>query len=230
MRKGFLAAGAIALAVAFTSSSSFAAAWLQPNGSTANYVYSNGGDDNGLFGQPIVLPEGLAFSPAGFVAQSTGGSTGPQSQKNDRMYVTLSSPQGQGKTITGVKLGELGDYSIFNGGGVKAWAYLVVRVLDANWVGNRVFTATLNTNPAMPVTTAGSAAGEWDGLATVNLPAAAQSVQVVLNNVLQAYSNPNGTALIEKKDVGITITLFPEPTSMLGLAGLSMLGVRRRQA
>lgn len=229
MRKGLFTASAIALAVAFTSSISNAAAWIVPNGSTANYVYSNGGDDNGLFGQPTILPEGLAFNPAGFVAQSTGGSTGPQSQKNDRMYVTLSSPQGQGKTLTQVTLGEYGDYSIFNGGGVKAWAYLVVRVLDADWVGNRVFTATLAANPAMPVTTAGNAGGEWTGLAQVNLPAAAQSVQVVLNNVLQAYSNPNGTALIEKKDVGITI-IIPEPTSMLAVAGLSMLCVRRRMA
>lgn len=228
MRKGILTASAIALAVAFSSSFSFAAAWLQPNGSTANYIYSNGGDDNGLFGQPIVLPEGLAFNPAGFVAQSAGGSTGPQSQKNDRLYVTLSSPQGQGNTITNVTLGELGDYSIFNGGGVKAWAYLVVRVLDANWTGNRVFTANLVANPVMPVTTAGSAQGEWSGTAVVTLPKAAQSVQVVLNNVLQAYSNPNGTALIEKKDVGITI-LIPEPTSMLGLTGLSMLCIRRRR-
>lgn len=229
MRKGIFAAGVLALAVAFTSTSTFAAAWLQPNGATANYIYSNGGDDNGLFGQPIVLPEGLAFNPAGFVAQSTGGSTGPQSQKNDRMYVTLGSAT-QAKTITGVALGELGDYSIFNGGGVKAWAYLIVRVLDADWVGNRVFTANLAGNPVMPVTTAGNAEGGWSGNAIVTLPSAAKSVQVVLNNVLQAYSNPNGTALIEKKDVGITITLFPEPTSLLALSGLSMLAVRRRQA
>lgn len=229
MRKGIFAASAIALAVAFTSSFSYAAAWLQPSGSTANYVYSNGGDDNGLFGQPIILPEGLAFNPAGFVAQSTGGSTGPQSQKNDRLYVTLSSPQGQGKTLTSVTLGEIGDYSIFNGGGVKAWAYLIVRVLDTDWVGNRVFTANLVANPTMPVTTAGSAEGEWSGSAVVTLPAAARSVQVVLNNVLQAYSSPNGTSLIEKKDVGITI-LIPEPASMLGLTGLAMLCVRRRIA
>lgn len=229
MRKPILAAGIMALAVAFTSATSFAGAWLQPNGSTANYVYSNGGDDNGLFGQPTINPEGLSFNPAGFVAQSTGGSTGPQSQKNDRLYVTLSSPQGQGKTLSQITPGEFGDYSIFNGGGVKAWAYMVVRVLDADWVGNRVFTATMVANPTMPVTTAGNADGEWTGLAQVNLPAAAQSVQVVLNNVLQAYSSPNGTALIEKKDVGITI-IIPEPTSMLAVAGLSMLAFRRRMA
>ncbi len=229
MRKGIFAASAVALAVAFTSSLGFAGAWLQPNGSTANYIYANGGDDNGLFGQPIVQSNGLAFNPAGFVAQSTGGSTGPASQKNDRLYVTLTSPS-QGNTINGVSLGELGDYTIFNGGGVKAWAYLIVRVLDANWVGNRVFTATMNSNPTMPVTTAGTADGEWAGNAVVTLPASAHSVQVVLNNVLQAYSNPNGTSLIEKKDVGIIITLFPEPTSLMALSGLSMLAVRRRQA
>jgi hypothetical protein len=228
MRKGIFAASVVALAVAFTSATSFAGAWLTPNGATANYVYSNGGDDNGLFGQPTVLPEGLAFNPAGFVAQSTGGSTGPQSQKNDRLYVTLASP-GQDKTLTQITLGEFGDYSIFNGGGVKAWAYMVVRVLDADWVGNRVFTSTMVANPVMPVTTAGTADGEWTGVAQVNLPTAARSVQVVLNNVLQAYSSPNGTALIEKKDVGITI-IIPEPTSMLALAGLSMLAVRRRLA
>ena len=81
----------------------------------------------------------------------------------------------------------------------------------------------------MPITTAGTTDGEWTGTAQVNLPAAARSVQVVLNNVLQAYSSPNGTALIEKKDVGITI-IIPEPTSMLAVAGLSMLAVRRRMA
>jgi hypothetical protein len=228
MRKGILTAGVLALAVAFTSATSFAGAWLTPNGATANYVYSNGGDDNGLFGQPTVLPEGLAFNPAGFVAQSTGGATGPQSQKNDRLYVTLASP-GQSKTLTNVTLGEFGDYSIFNGGGVKAWAYMVVRVLDADWVGNRVFTSTMAANPTMPVTTAGTADGEWTGLASVVLPSAAHSVQVVLNNVLQAYSSPNGAALIEKKDVGITIVI-PEPTSLFSVAGLSMLVGRRRKA
>lgn len=225
MRKTTFVASVLAVAAAFTSAS-FAGPWLVPNGSTANYVYSNGGDDNGLFGQPIVLPEGLAFSPAGFVAQSSGGSTGPQSQKNDRLYVTLTSPT-QGKTLDFVKLGEAGDYTIFNGGGVKAWAYLVVRVLDADWVGNRVFTSTMAANPTMPVTTAGNAGSGWDGTASVTLPAKAHSVQVVLNNVLQAYSSPNGNALIEKKDFGITI-LLPEPTSLMGLAGLSLLAARRR--
>jgi hypothetical protein len=229
MRK--MAAGLIATAVALVTSSAFGAAWVPPNGATSTFTYAAGGDDFGKFGSPVdVTDEGFYFEPAGFVATAFGGVTTSSSLSSDRMYVTVAA-LGGAKNIVQVKLNELGDFTINNGGGVKAYAWLSVRILDSDYVGTKVFYA----DDTFTNDSAGNAQGSWTLDPVVTLPTGVNRIQIVLNNNLQAYSAANGTALIQKKllggpdDPGITIVL-PEPTTLTALAGLSLIGLRRRKA
>ncbi|MCS7033212.1 MAG: PEP-CTERM sorting domain-containing protein, partial [Phycisphaerae bacterium] len=128
---------------------------------------------------------------------------------------------------------ELGDYSITNGGTVSAQAFLFVTNIDipVNPPNNPIVQQASGT-PTFPLTVAqpNSASGQWSHVALANLPNGWRRLQIVLNNILQASTPQGGTAVIEKKVGGITITLIPEP-GMIGaaLAGLGALLIRRRK-
>lgn len=217
-----------------------AALWTNSNGATSNFTWTNGQNDNGLFGDPTVEPTGFTFAPNNFIASSSNGS-GENAIKSDRLEVTVTATPASGG-IKGVNFGELGDYTIFNGGGVFVHAYVLVQILDPGWTGVSNYSSILtSTTPAMPVFGgAGQAVnGEWTGEASVTFDGkVAQKIRIVLNNVLQAVSNPGGTALIQKKLVddpngpgpGIEIIPVPEPTSIAAIGGaLAFVVIRKRK-
>lgn len=234
MRFNKLFAGAaVAVAVLSVSTDAFAAAWMSPSGSTNTFTYSGGKDDKGLFGDPVVVTDGgFSFAPSNFTATSVNG---VGAVTTDRMQVSVQAlPNGLG--ISGVALNEIGDYSINDGGDVKEFAYLLVKVLDPGYGPQTLF--SVQSNPAFSVDTRNSGAdanGEWTDALTVNLPTPARSVVIILNNNLHAGSNVlNGSATITKKFVdggdqpGLSI-IIPEPTTITaGLAALGMLVRRRR--
>jgi hypothetical protein len=202
--------------------------WSNPSGTVPGFFsWSNGQSDNGLFGSPIVAANSFTFFPSNFRATGTNGSA---QTTTDRLSFTLDVAPGQ--VFDRISVTELGDFSIVNGGTVSAEAFLFVTNLNGPVGPGNPNTSQMTTNPAFPLSTVGNANGLWDGFVQANILANGWTrVQVVLNNILQAVGGPNGTATIEKKVAGITITVFiPEPGTIGVLAGgLGMLMLRRRK-
>jgi hypothetical protein len=202
--------------------------WSNPSGTVPGFFsWSNGQSDNGLFGSPIVTGNSFTFFPSNFRATGTNGSA---QTTTDRLSFTLDVAPGQ--FFDQIRVSEFGDYSIVNGGTVSAEAFLFVTSLTNPVGGNNPNTQQMATNPAFPLSTVGNANGLWDGTMTASvLPNGWTRVQVVLNNILQAVGGPNGTATIEKKVGGITITVdVPEPaTAGILASAMGLLMVRRRK-
>jgi len=221
------------LALLGISSAAFAAPipWSQPSGSVPGvFSWSNGQSDNGFFGSPIVAGNSFTFFPANFRAVS---SNAVADTITDRLSFVIEVAPNNPFPLERIIVNELGDYAITNGGQVSADSALFVTNLDIPvnppnnpLTGSGSFDRNLLSPP-------GSDAGIWNIQINRDFPTTPDGwrrVQVILNNTLQAASVPGGTALIEKKVAGITITLvIPEPASTSLLAGLSTLAIRRRK-
>ena len=227
----------IAAVVVASATAANAAVWSKPSGETANFTYANGRDTNGLFGDPTVAPNGFSFAPERFVAQSSNGGS---AQTYDYLTVDVAAKPGTGG-IRGIRFGELGDYSIFNGGGVNVQAYVAVQVLDNNFGGKTSYTG-LFKQPVFGA--AGQAVGdEFSGAIAIDFGGkSAQTIRIVVNNILQAFSNPNGSAIIQKKLIadpdgdgpGIEIIsgspAVPEPATLAALGGIAAIALVRRRS
>lgn len=257
---------AAASLIALAASPSYAAVlWTQPSGTSpgATFAYSGGGSDFGLFGNPVVTDTGFSFFPSQFSALSQNGFA---DTRTDRLFVTISLPQDATShmKLVGISVSELGDYSILGSGSVKVTGLLTATILGtwrndpANVVG-LTFTDTMDpdgptlfpdnpnpvndygTSPLMPVSvTNGSVDGQWSATMLIPVPDnfEARSLQIVMNNVLQATTATGGTAFIEKKvlgvgsepGLGIHILVTPEPATLSTLALAVPLMLRRRRA
>lgn len=222
MRHTKLAALLIAAVFSIASTQSASAVlWTNSAGSTPLFSWSNGGSDNGLFGDPVVVGTQFIFSPVNFRAIS---SNGVAQTTADRLFVTIDIAPGN--SLVAVNFSELGDYSILGTGTVQAAGFLFVTDLTSGNVSSDVMT----TNPVFPLSTTTSAFGLWSGVMSVPLPNGATRVTIIINNILQAISGANSTAYIEKKNAGLVLDIIvPEPASlsMLAFGGL-LLGRRRR--
>lgn len=235
MRKQTLGILALA-ALGAASASSFAAVpWTVPAGTAPGntFTYSNGGSDFGIFGDPVVLSNGFLLFPENFAAQS---SNGVADTMYDRLFVTLDLPTSSTYDLQGIRVDELGTYSILGTGSVMASGLLTIAVLEndgtlgAPPVGTIIY-EPLSTTPAFPVSTTTSATGPWEGEEIIDVPDGVKSLQFVLKNTLQATSGPNGTSFIQKENVAIEIELIvPEPaTASVIFGGAGFLLMRRRK-
>jgi hypothetical protein len=256
-------ATAAAVGLGLVSSSFAAIPWSTPSGTSPGNVfkYTGGGSDAGLFGDPVVSDGGFTFFPSNFFAES---SNGVAQTKRDRMFVTLSVPDGAvaPNGIIGVQVGEIGDYAITGPGSIRVSGLLTATVLGT-WITNPGTVASIvgttysdtmdadglvtfddgsssfdfGVTPSMPTS---SGDGEWNAKMLVKIPAGfqAKSIQLVMNNVLQATSSAGGTAFVEKKVLGsnedgpgvrIRI-LVPEPTTLTAVAGAGLVLLRRKRA
>jgi len=227
LTKAFVSFGAAVLGLAVVAN---AVPWSNPSGTVPGvFSWSNGQSDNGLFGSPIVSGTSFTFFPSNFRATSTNGQAASTS---DRLFFQVDVAPGAAD-LSAVIVNELGDYSITNGGTVSAETFLFVTNLDlpVNPPGNPLVQQA-STNPAFPlvVPQPNNANGTWVATASQPLPSGWRRITIVLNNVLQAATPQGGTATIEKKVGGITITLVPEPgTITAAIAGLGALMIRRRK-
>lgn len=230
MRFGNLAAGiTVAGVLALAGQASAFVFWSVPDGSTANFDFVGGGSDFGLFGDPVIVGNTFKFTPQAFRAISNNGNADAVS---DRLEVTLIAHVG--KEFTGIRVRELGDYSILGSGAVFASGLLLVSDINPNGQthGDPV-TDALDTNPAMPLV-ASNTSGLWTGEAFIDLSALPPEwvyIKLVLQNNLQAVSAAGSSALIQKKstDVGIEIEIIPAPAG-LGLLGIGgLIAARRRR-
>jgi hypothetical protein len=202
--------------------------WTNPCGSVPGvFSWSNGQSDNGLFGSPIVNGTSFTFFPNNFRATTSNGSA---ITTTDRLSVTLEVAPGT-FPFAGVQTAELGDYSITNGGHVSADAFLFLTNLDipVNPPMNPITSMASFDRNLLPT---GNESGLWNLQIFQNLRFGANGfnrMQLVLDNVLQSIGGANGTAQIEKKVQGVTITiLIPEPSTAAALLLTAPLLRRRR--
>lgn len=210
--------------------------WAAPSGSTTNFTYNNGNTDNQLFVPPGQSPtptsNGLLFFPSGFKAQSANGTA---SIVSDTLRFQLHAVPN--KQLVAFTVNEFGDYSIFGVGpntGVKVFGTVFLTNLDTGEVKSDTLKPVPPTPPTLMSTGVFAGQGSWQGAeAIAPIPAGWRNVQVVLNNELQANSDPGTSSVIEKKVVttpGIDIeVIVPEPgtISLILVAGGLLISRRR---
>jgi hypothetical protein len=75
--------------------------WSNPSGNNILFNYSGGEANNGLFGDPTILPNTFNFAPTAFFAGAGGTPT-----KTDTLTVVLTVNPGQ--VITAIRVHEIG--------------------------------------------------------------------------------------------------------------------------
>ncbi|MCB9845000.1 MAG: PEP-CTERM sorting domain-containing protein [Phycisphaeraceae bacterium] len=212
--------------VGLLASGAIAGPWTVPAGETTNFFYENGGDANGLFGDPVVTPGGtFIFSPHNFRAQVAG--VGVDTVTDQLFFDIIAKP---GFDITGVRISEVGDYSIAGSAEVSIGGGLIITNLDVFGIA----TDTLTSSPGSPIST--PASGEiWTAEAFGDLSSkvpAWRYIRIQLDNTLIARAfDAVSTALVEKKGVGagIEIEIIPAPGSLGLLAIGGLFAARRRR-
>ncbi|MCD4830799.1 MAG: PEP-CTERM sorting domain-containing protein [Anaerohalosphaeraceae bacterium] len=185
--------------------------WSNKDGSADSFDWSNGGSDNGLFGDPNVAGNTFIFFPSNFRAESVNGVADIVS---DRMEVTLTAKPGS--AITGIRITEYGDYGILSQGLVSASGTMFLTNLSEFEVRHSDF----NSDPASPIS---SGFGSWSAEVAVDNIEWSQ-LKLVLDNNLMAISMPGSVAFIEKKIMGsaVSVEIIPEPATMV-LLGIGSL-------
>lgn len=211
--------------VACCASSAFAfVPWSNASGTNANFDWSGGGSDNGLFGDPIVNPLGFLFTPAAFNANANDVD-GLMQVTSDRLEVVVSPKPGF--ALTGIRITEIGGYNINGEGSVEANATLTA----SQFGGGFSVSDALDTAPAFPLSNAdGVIDGNWNGVAEVFLPISGSDIVIEIENNMIAIAAPGSTAFISKIVVGsqFSVQLIPAPGALAGL-GLGCLALARRR-
>ncbi|HRK32142.1 MAG TPA: hypothetical protein PLD59_13825 [Tepidisphaeraceae bacterium] len=219
-------AGAAIAALSAAANAAFVP-WTQPSGTVPGlFSYSGGGSDNGLFGNPIISGSTFTFFPSGFLATSSGAVAGSQTT-TDRLEFEVDIAPGA-IDFASITVRELGDFSVTNGGQVRADAFLFVTNLDNPFGGGSPSSDSDTFTQAFSQPAGGS--GDFDLTAASVLPNGWTRLRIVVNNTLQASNDAGGAALIQKKVAGVIVTVnVPEPTTITAaIAGMGALLIRRR--
>lgn len=199
--------------------------WANSSGSATNWTWANGGDDNGLFGDPVLIGgDTFVFFPSNFRAESQGAG---EVRTDDRIEVQIFA--NAGLALAQVIVTEYGDYSITGASGQVD----VIATLDLTEIGGSGRSASAGlSSPQLPTA---SGSGNWDATAAIDLNFEVPlwtAFTLELTDELIAIAGAGTTASIEKTLAGaaVGVTIIPEPATMalvvLGLAGLS---ARRRR-
>lgn len=229
-------AGLVVGAMVLGASSVFAAPipLTPPSASNSQISYTNGETDLGLYGPASLVGTTILFpSPSSFLATASNNSA---TTTSDRLSMTISSTNGQ--DLQKITIHEVGDWAILNIGSVKMSGGLFLTSLSPGTFGN-VYTASpvtvyTDVENALTINSPSRPTADGSGLFTtdyvINLPAGIKSVQLALNNTLQAAAGSNSTSVLWKKGLSLNATLaVPEPAclALIALGGTVVLRRRR---
>ncbi len=214
--KASLALLTLILLALFTAPAEAVIYWANASGSAGSFDWSNGGSDNGLFGDPVVSGNTFIFTPSNFRAESVNGVAAIVS---DRMEVTITAKPGS--VITGIRITEYGDYGILSQGMVSVSGTMFLTNLNEFEVRYSDF----GSNPASPIS---SGIGSWDAEVAVD-SFEWPRLKLVLDNNLMAISSPGSVTFIEKKVMGsaVSVEIIPEPAT-IAILTLGALFLRKK--
>jgi len=215
-----------AVAVLALVSPALAGPWSQPGGATDSFLYANGGDINGRFGEPFVALDTFYFFSTNFQVNSSNGSPAVDS-KDDTMSVdVLAKP---GLMFSEVHVMATGSYAVSGDASVDLDAEL--RMEELGGLG-RTFFGPLVTDVAFPIT---SGNGTYNGNAVVDVtfvfPTPFNEINLQLENLVQALSSAGGASElnVQFQQMEISFTVIPEPATLGLLALGGLVGIRRRR-
>ena len=209
-------------------------------------------DPTPLFGAPTLSGNALDFNPVAFGSTSTG--LGGVDTTDGTLSMGINALPGN--LIDEIQFRERGDFRLVGLGGMGTFAAVTMKVfvdvieIDGQAVNidlgpggtndpwDMVFTPSngdwdlLNDGPGPLVD------GDWSGALDIDVTQAlidlgydgsATKVKINLDNALITLSEEGTTSFIKKKDVdGLTITVVPEPSTLLMMVtGCLFLGRRR---
>ena len=230
--RGSIVCGA-AVAMLMIASPAVAGPWTTPSGSTdffgnpLDFTYSNGGDINGLFGDPLLVGNDFFFSTS-FTVNASNGAT---SQQSDTVsFDILANP---GLMFSSIMVTAFGSFAITTDGSVDVTADLTMLENPGAGSLERSFTGSLATDVAFPITTPGN--GVWNGTSAVDVefvfPTPHNNIHIELFNDVISIAGPNGSATINMQieDLMIGFTVVPEPATLTILCLGGALLIRRRR-
>lgn len=223
------------IAMLLIATPALAGPWTNPSGNTdsfgdpLDFTYSNGGDINGLFGDPLLVGNEFFFT-TGFAVSASNGAT--SNQTDTVSFDVVANP---GLAFSTIMVTAFGSYAITTEGSVDVTADLSMAENPGAGSLERTFSGSLSTDVAFPVTTPGS--GVWNGTSEVNVefvfPTPHNDIHIELFNDVIAIAGPNGSAAInvQFQDLMIGFVIVPEPASLalLSLGGGLLLLRRRRR-
>lgn len=225
-------------------------------GATVTYTQvteaaNSAGDAPPLFGPPTVSGDSLDFDPVGFSASATGAAGVDITDGNLRFGIVANPGNG----ISQVVLSEAGDTTLAGFGTDATFTAVtargVISITEVDGVGINVISKqfSLTFNPSggtFGLLTDGGGgplySADWSGSETINVTniliaenvpynLGATKVSINLDNTLVALSQNGTFSLIAKKDFGgLSVTVIPEPATllMLSLAVVGLVVARRK--
>ncbi len=217
---------ALCIALVGRASVSHAGSWSIPAGQADHFSYSNGGDLNGLFGDPVISGDSFFFPGIDFVATAADGST--DLQMDTVSFDVVANP---GLRFGLMRVTLWGDYAVSGDPLFQSADVDALLTWDENVPPQRHWEGPAFTTPTMPVH---GGAGEWSGLAVIDpsfLGQEVSSLHVEFGVEMMVVSAPGGTSeirlLTPPEGFDLTFTLIPEPTSF-SFFGVGILVVGRR--
>ena len=230
MNRRTLISGAVVAAMMLGASSALAGT-VWGGGSADDFTYSNGHDDNGHFGVPLVDGNSFYFM-TDFLVNSQDGEavSGYEETQTDTVYFNVQA--NTDRQFSFLRIYAFGDYAVTGdtNNSVEAAAGLSITETGGmmrNWSG------PLATSPTFPVY--GTDSGIWDGVAVVDfafmLPVPHDNIDVALSTDVIAITTEGGSATINAQydELQIEFITIPEPASLsiLAVGGVALLRRRR---
>lgn len=177
--------------------------WTVPNGSTPLFTYQNGYENNGLFGDPVIVGNTFVFTPPAFSAVNP-----VRNAATDTLQVTIRAQPGQ--TITSIVIREFGTRTSTNLTTVQATSFITNLTNTTGPVpGSLVFDSNLN----------------WSGSVTrvLNYDSSTPFQLALTDNISALIA---GQSIIKTR---VEIEIMPTPSGAVVLAGAGLAAAVRRR-
>jgi hypothetical protein len=167
--------------------------WSNSSGSAANFTYSNGSNENGLAGDPVVGSDFLGFFPSGLKAIALNGASNSASET---IHVTLTP--NAGLRITNITVIFNGDESVL---GTASTGYFV----GASATNHGTSQQVMQTFTSQELTTSGT-------ISYINplpIPLNYGAIDLDLFTTIHATAGQDASALSEMKVIEFVVNTGP---------------------